>query len=113
MVLVSFPDAEDVTLVSRAVSGQDSYGNDVYGEMQTVIPGCPVWPRSSSENVQGGDLTVVGVATLLPSGTDVAAVDAVLIGGLRYEVDGEPAHYRSPFTNLDPGVLLNLRRVTG
>lgn len=110
---MTFPFGQDVTLVRRTVSGRDAYGNDVFTETQTAIPGCPVWPRSSTENVQAQDLTITGVAALLPAGTDVSAVDAVLIAGLKYEVDGEPAVFVSPFTNLAPGVQLNLKRVTG
>lgn len=110
---VTFPFGQDVTLVTRTVGGRDRYGNDTFTTTSATFSNCPVWPRMSAETVQGEDLVVIGLVAIIPAGTVVAAKDAVQIGGLKYEVDGEPAVYVSPFTNLNPGVMLNLRRVTG
>ena len=111
--MIAAPFGETVTLKVRAVTGQDSDGNDVYGTTPTTLEGVPVWPRNSSELVQGESLTIVGLTALLPPGTDASAIDAVTVYGLDYEIDGEPGRYRSPFTNTDPGVLVNLTRITG
>lgn len=111
--MTTFAYGDTVTIVSRALTGQDEFGNDVYSETSVDVPRVPVWPRASSENVQGEDQVIIGLAALLPAGTDVAAIDAVIVAGARYEIDGEPARFRSPFTNLNPGVQVNLTRVTG
>jgi len=111
------PFTQQVTLVTRTVSGQDAYGNDVFTETSTAVDGV-VWPRdgngtSGNEQLQGRDTVIVGLSLLLPPGTDVTAVDRVDVGGLSYEVTGEPGHFFSPFTGSDPGVLVGLTRVTG
>lgn len=108
-----FTYGETVTLVNRVVSGRDSYGNDVFTEVTTTVPKVPVWPRTSSEAVQGEDVITTGLTMLLPAGTAVDAVDKVIIYGVPHEVDGEPGLYRSPFTPSAAGVVVNLRRVTG
>jgi len=112
------PFTQQVTLVTRTVSGQDAYGNDVFTETSTVVDGCVVWPRdgngtSGNEQVQGKDMVIVGLSLLLPAGTVVTATDRIVVNGLSYEVTGEPGHFSSPFTGLDPGVLVGLTRVTG
>lgn len=104
---------ETVVLHVRTVTGQDADGNDVYGDVSTTLLNVPVWPRSAVELVQGQDTLVTGLSALLPPGTNVSAVDKVTVYGDGYDIDGEPGRYRSPFTNLDPGVLVHLTRATG
>jgi len=110
---MTFAFGETVTLHRRSVTGQDSDGNDVYADATAVLTGVPVWPRSATELVQGQDTLITGLSALLPAGTDVSGVDKVTVYGDAYDIDGEPGHYRSPFTDLDPGILVNLTRVTG
>lgn len=111
---MTFPDGETVTLVRRTrAPDPDQFGNDVYTTTQTDITGCVVWPRGSSEVPQGQDTVTSGLTVLLPPATAVEAVDAVIVHGDRYEIDGEPAIYHSPFTGRDPGVEINLTRITG
>lgn len=110
---MNFPFGETVTLRTRTVTGHDGDGNDVYGSTSSTVPNVPVWPRNSSELVQGQDTLIVGLWVLLPPGTDVSAVDVVTVYGKDYSVDGEPGLYRSPFTGTDAGVQVALTRVTG
>lgn len=110
---MTFPFGESVTLHTRGVTGQDSDGNDVYGDTPTTLVNVPVWPRNASELVQGEDMLITGLSALLPPGTDVTGIDRVTVYGDPYEVDGEPGHYKSPFTATNPGVLVNLTRITG
>jgi len=110
---MTFAFGETVTLHRRSVTGQDADGNDVYGDASSTLTGVPVWPRSATELVQGQDTLITGLSALLPADTDVSGVDKVTVYGDDYDIDGEPGHYRSPFTNLDPGVLVNLTKVTG
>lgn len=108
------PFGRTITLHSRAVTGQDADGNDVYGDTDTTLTNVPVWPRTSSEIVQGQDTTIVGMACIVPSSVNPHAVDAVSIGADRYQIDGEPGDYtQSPLTGSALGWLLNLTRVEG
>ena len=108
-----FANGQTVTLITRTKTGEDSYGNDVYGETPTDVPGCVVWPTASTENVQAEDQVITGLTALLPVGTDVSAIDAVIVAGLRYEVVGDPSSFSSPFSNLNPGIEIRLSKVTG
>jgi len=102
-----------VTLLSRVRSGTDTYGNDVWTTTETVVDGCIVWPRTSSELVQGQDMVIVGLTLLAPAGTTIQPTDQVKVAGVTYEVDGQPGDWTSPFTSWDAGVQVALTRVTG
>lgn len=108
---MSFGFGETVTLITRTVTGQDGDGNDVYGSTPTTLTNVPVWPAGASELVQGQDTAITGLYALLPPGVDVSTVDAVSVYGDTYEVDGQPGRYASPFTGLNPGVLVHLTEV--
>jgi hypothetical protein len=108
-----FPFGQDVTLITRAKSGTDSLGNDLFTTTQTVIPGCPVWPSATTETLTGEDTVTSDLTALLPIGTVITARDAVIVNGLTYEVDGVPAQFISPFTNMQPGIAVNLKLATG
>lgn len=111
--MVSFPNGRRVTLLRRAVTGQDSDGNDVYTTSQIVVDGCAVWPGGSSEQNQGRDTVTIDVTVLLPAGTAVVATDQVRIDEKTYEINGEPAEWKSALSSLDAGVQVELLRVTG
>ena len=102
-----------VTLCSRAVSGTDNQGNDVWSESQTLFYGCAVWPTASGEVQQGQDVVTDGQMVTFPTGTVVLATDQVLIGTTRFDVVGDPINYQSPFTGWNPGVVVKVKRVTG
>ena len=110
-----FPYGETVTLLHREVVDEDVDGNDVYGDVPTPIENVPVWPRdgNGNEQTQGQDMVTVGLAAVLPPGTDPTAYDAVVVYGDRYEITGDPAPYKSPITGTDLGVLISLTKVTG
>jgi hypothetical protein len=102
---------ETVTLIRRTRTGQDSDGNDTWSTSEVDVPGCAVWPRGSSELVQGQDMVIVGLTVLLPTGTAVVATDRARVRGDLYEVDGQPGEWRSCFTGLSSGVQVALTRV--
>jgi hypothetical protein len=118
---MQFPFGETVTLHARGLTWQDEDGNDVSDptrDVVTTLTGVPVWPRNASEgrqgeNTQGSDMLITGLSALLPAGTVVTAIDKVDVYGQSYEIDGEPGRYQSPFTGTNPGVLVNLTRITG
>lgn len=113
---MQFPFGETVTLHTSGLTLQDEDGNDVSDpdwDVTTTLTGVPVWPRNASELVQGQDTLITGLSALLPAGTVVTAIDSVDVYGQSYEIDGEPGIFQSPFTGTNPGVLVNLTRITG
>lgn len=109
---MTFPFGEQITLVHRTKGTPDAYGNDTWTTTTTTVTGA-FNPGSSVESVQGQDLLTVQPAVYLPAGTPLAAIDAVQIRGLTYEVDGSPNTWVNPFTGWQPGVEVRLKRVTG
>lgn len=102
-----------VTLVRRTKGPwPDSFGNDVYTESTSAV-----WavyaPGSSTEQVQGRDTVTTTATIYLDAGTDVAAIDAVIVAGQRFEVDGAPTTWSSPLTGWTPGIEVRLRGVVG
>lgn len=110
--MVTFPFGVNVTVVSRAVSGTDSLGNDVFTLTKTVVLGAFA-PGGSTELVQGQDIVITQPVAYLPPGTVVGPSDAVQVAGTTYEVDGSPNAWLSPFTGWQPGVEVRLKAVTG
>src|SRR5690606_26282497 len=76
------------------------------------IPGCGVAPRQAGEQIGAGRIAVTsGVTLYVPPGADVLPSDRFEVRGVEYEVDGEPAVWRSPFTGWEPGREVVLTRV--
>lgn len=107
------PGLASVTLVRRQVTGRDAYGQDVYTPSETTVTGCAVLPASSGEQLGSADRIVTRYELYAPAGTDVDAVDAVVLAdGTRWEIDGEPERWPDAFGN-PHHVRCYLRRVTG
>lgn len=72
------------------------------------------WGVASDENNVRGETVVIGEALYGPYDMDVQARDVVeLPTGELYEVDGNPARWRSPLSGWAPGTVVNVRRVEG
>jgi hypothetical protein len=110
-----------VTLVTRAVTGQDNDGNDVYGQTTSIVAGVfapgDANGTAANEARDARETVVIGAACYLPA-PPPTAVDAVIINGDAYEVDGNPVDWSvqpHPFTGWIPEfpVVVRLKRVTG
>lgn len=103
---------QQVSLLRRAVTGQDEYGNDIHGTVTVTIPNCSVQPRASTEDNNGRIQVISGVELYAPADPLITSSDVVEFDGRRYEVEGDPGVWASP-----NGVLryqqVALRRVTG
>lgn len=105
---------EPVTFVEEIPGGRDEMGLPTPGTVvETVVEGCAIWPRTSSEQDQARSQVIVGLTVFIPPGVDVPATDKARVRGVLYEVDGEPGLYRSPLTGHASGTEVALRRVTG
>lgn len=109
-----YPAGVVVTFIRPGAPTQDAYGNDVPGAAtETDVAGCAVWPRTSDEDVQGRMQVTQGLNVVAPYGTDVRPQDQARVGGVLYDVDGDPGDWRSPLTGTRAGVQISLTRVTG
>lgn len=106
-----------IVLRGRTVTGRDTYGNDVRADTSTTVQG--VYAPGGSSEVTGDRDTVTTQPTVyLPASVSLAAVDAVEIGGVTFEVDGEPQRWDlqpHPFGGSVPPfpIVAQLRKVTG
>lgn len=101
-----------VTLVRRTKGAPDSLGNDTWTE--GASPAKAIYsPGGSSEQIQGRDTVVTTATVYLEPSADVRYIDAVIVAGQRFEIDGEPITWTSPFTAWTPGVEVHLRRAAG
>lgn len=108
------PYGTTVTILDRTKTGKDSQGNATYTWAPTVdVPGSVVWPRTSSELVQGQDLVIIGLNVLLPAGYSMTATQRARIDGVDYEVDGEPGIFTNPIEGTRAGCQVALTRVEG
>lgn len=113
----SFPFGRTVTIVRPGTPG---FGGDP-GTPQADRPvdGCVVFPGGTTEVTDHADRVIADLTVIFPPGTDVVATDQVrdpddtaTPAGL-CAIIGSPEHYSSPFTGLDPGVVVRLQRQTG
>lgn len=110
----TFPYGVTVTVVSRAVSGKDEYGNDTFSETTQDIPACSVQPAGTTEDVQFTERLDSTIVVYLPYGTDVESIDALrLPDGTEYEVQGKPNVWASPFSGNTAPVEVRATKVTG
>jgi len=108
-----FPYGQTVTVINRTVSGKDTYGNDTYAEARTDIPDCVVQTSISSEQIEFTDQVSDGLTIFFPYGTDVDAIDAVEYKGIRYEMQGNPSVWVSPFSGHTAPIQVSVTRITG
>lgn len=101
-----------VTIVRRTKGAPDAFGNDTWTTVGAVVQAV-VAPVSGSEQVQGRDTLTEQTTVYLAAGTDISHLDAVVIGGQSWEVDGAPVVYEHALTGWRPGIEVRLRRVTG
>jgi hypothetical protein len=90
----------------------DDYGNPTVGERHEVPT--PAWwePRTSGEQTVAQQQVTSGYWLYLPEHTDLTAVDAVILMGEEYEVDGEPGRQPGGFV-IEGYVKTAVKRVTG
>lgn len=108
-----FPYGVTVTIRRRSVSGKDEYGNDTFSSTTEDVPLCVVQPAGTSENIQFTDQLSSDIVVYFPYGTDVEYIDAVILNGIQYEVQGKPNTWRSPFSGNTAPVEVRASKITG
>lgn len=113
-----FAHGETVTRI-RAALVEDPYSTedtllDWTDAPEVDIPNVAVEPRPSSEPVQDARNSVVSGFTLyMKTGGDLTPLDRVRVRGVVYDIDGEIADWRSPYSGSRPGLVVQTKRVAG
>lgn len=100
-----------VTIIRPA--GRDPFSGDpLTGATETIVIGCFVQPRTSSEQTDLRDQTITGLIAYLPADVDIVATDRVRYGDGVFQVDGDPARW-SDGRGAEHHLEVTLRRVEG
>jgi hypothetical protein len=104
--------------VLTAGTTTDPYSNESAADWSTPtsldVPGVGVEPRPSGEPLQDARNQVTSGFTLyMPPGSAITAQNRVVVRGVTYDVLGEPAVWRSPFTGWEPGIVVQVERSEG
>lgn len=112
--MVRFTHGEPVTWV-RVIEGEtDSYGNPTTSTEDTIIENCGVAPRVEAEQVGDNRAMVInGYDIYTEFGIAVGSHDRIVVRGEVCEVDGDVAHWRSPWTGWQAGSVIRVKRVEG
>lgn len=108
-----FPYGDQVTVLTKGVTGHNTYGNDQFGTTATAVVLGAFAPAGSVELTQGQDLITTQPTVYLPAGTAITATDQVTVRGVTYDVDGIPEDWRHPLTGWQAGIVVRLQVVTG
>lgn len=110
----AFPYAQTITLVRRVLApGKDSFGNDAYTDVPVQISNCVVQPAGSNETIDFNDVVSTDITVFVPYDADVSPLDALIINGTKYEVQGVPQQWRSPFSGRTSPTQVRATEVTG
>ncbi len=113
-----FANGETVTRL-RGIHQADPYSGEEtslsWDSPDTLeIQGCAFDPGTSAEPVTLGRADVVTQPVVYaPYGTDVTAADRLVVRDRTWQVDGDPADWRSPFTGWCAGSVIKLKAVEG
>jgi hypothetical protein len=108
-----FPYSQTLTLLKRVPGDPDEYGNDTYTDMPVEVDYCIVTPTGSTETVQWTDQVSTDLNVFCPYGTDVGPLDAWVVAGQTYEIQGVPQVWRSPFSGNTSMIQCRSSLVTG
>jgi hypothetical protein len=108
-----FPYAQTITLLHRVLAEPDEYGNDTYSDVPMQVSGCVVQPAGSNEITQFTDQVSTDITVFMPYGTEVSALDGLVINGVKYEIAGIPQQWRSPFSGHTSPLQIRASLVTG
>jgi hypothetical protein len=113
VLAMTFPFGETITVITRTKTGVDGYGNATYGESSVDVIGA-FDPAIGFESTAGNhDQVTSQPQALLPFDAVVDSNTVLVIRGKRFEVDGEPNYWQSPFSGWQAGLAVPLKRQTG
>ena len=108
-----FPYGTTLTMIRRVLSGTDDYGNDAYSDVSVSVGDCVINPVSSNETTNFTDQVNTTITVFVPFGTDVSFLEAFVINGEKYEVQGDPETFVSPFSGHVSPIQIRAIKTTG
>lgn len=96
--------------ISRAERGPHG---DLLPAVTHAIDDCIIAPRSSSEDIEGGETVTVGYTLIAPFDADIRSDDRVMLPppwAGQFDVVGEVAPWVSPFSGWKPAKVVTLTR---
>lgn len=112
-----FPFGETVDVITAGAKVDPRSGDEVAdweAATEATVAGVAVEPRPSQEPQQDARNAIVSGFTLyLPADATVTARNRIRVRGEVYDVLGEPALWRSPFTGWEPGQVVQVGRQEG
>jgi hypothetical protein len=104
-----FPHGQTVTLVSNETASDD-LGNSTATAVESEWGPCAVAPRYALESTDPRVPPVVVGKVVYGPPVAIDSDDLLIIDGVTYEVDGEPAEWVNPFTGWAPGIEVPVKR---
>jgi len=107
---------EPVTRRRQQQTGTDRYDNPVYGLVETVLEEHAAFdPGGSREPVEVGRTQTVTTPKLyfFKTWPDLNETDTVVVRGVEYQIEGDPADWKSAFGSTLGGLVVELKRATG
>ncbi len=113
-----FPHGESVEILTAGTtvdpySGEPSESWAAMDVTEVVVDGVGVEPRASSEPLQDARNSVTSGFTLYLPEVPLTSKQRVRVRGLVYNILGEPAVWRNPFTGWAPGLVVQVDRTEG
>lgn len=92
----------------------DAHGNPIDSWLPAVaVEVYSIGPRTQIEPETGRTLVVEGLTVYAPPGTAIGPLDRVVIDGVEFEVEGDPADWTRGSFGWAAGIALNLKRAEG
>lgn len=114
---MDFPFGETVTVLTAGTKS-DPYSDDTEPDWDNptsaTVSGVAVEPRPSQEPLQDArNATVSGFTLYMPAGTEIGSQNKVTVRGKTYDVLGDAADWRDPFTGWQPGLVVQVGLTEG
>ena len=105
---------ETITIRRRSAASVDDYGNSTYSTTTITVKDALIGVGGTSEPVDPArDAVDAQLTAYLPNGTQVQDGDIFIIRGSQWVKDGSAQQWVTPFTGLETGVVVPLRRRRG
>lgn len=105
-----------VTIIGEpTIVGYDKGNRPIYGDSETPSPGWIIWPGGLTESTESEEIDTDNLEGFAPPGTVLSSVQKVRVPMYPdkvFDVVGTSWPWRSPFTNVTPGVSVKLKAAT-
>jgi hypothetical protein len=102
-----------ITVTVERAPGTDRHGNPLGGATTHTVTPCGVAPAGSTERIHLEATVEWDLDLIVPYAANIRAEDVITLPGdtTRYQVQGRPSKFRSPFTGWEAGAIARLKGV--